>query len=418
MLKNYYAILRVSPNASQQEIDLSYRRLSEKYHPTYRSDPSAYMQLKELNEAWRVLSDPYQRRRYDTARKNRRNSNYQPPESPWLQSGATGHVPPRSADRTPIPLDYSPRLYPRRRRIPAPLLAIGALLLIAGNVVGVMSLLSFINQPGGLLTMLTARATSAPTGEPTAVALSKPSSGDQIVHPCPNGCAAPLPDCRVKGDVDQPTSARLYYLPGDVVYDNVTIDADLGERWFCNEEDAQQNGWTRGSSTTLVVVPTRRIGMITPTPTDRPTPRPHGTATIVPTAEPATMSQPVAGAPAQFKYPAPQITTPTEGTRYSCKLALLLRWTPSVNRLGLDEWYLVESRLAGSTNWFPISDWLKQTAVILRPVKDDKGCDAAWWPDSGLYELRVSVITGNPAPHTVTQYLSPPSRTFTITYTR
>jgi len=418
MLKNYYAILHVSPKASQQEIDLAYRQLSEKYHPTYRSDPSAYIQLKELNEAWRVLSDPYQRKRYDAARKNRRNSNYQPPESPWAQSTTTGHVPPRSADRTPIPLEYAPRLYPRRRRIPTPLLALGVLLLVAGNVVGLMSLVSFLNQSGGFMTTRVAQATSAPTSEPTVLASAKPSAVAQLVHPCPNGCAAPLPDCRVKGDVDQPTRARLYYLPGDAVYDAVTVDADLGERWFCNEEDAQQNGWTRGSSTTLVVVPTRSLGMITPTPTIKPTARPHGTPTLALTDEPATLSQAVAGAPAAFKYPAPQITAPTDGSRYSCKLALLLRWTSVGSKLGADEWYLVESRVAGSTHWFPISDWLKQTAVILKPVKDDAGCDAPWWPDTGLYEWRVSVITGNPAPHTVTQYLSPPSRTFTITYTR
>jgi len=65
-MKDYYAILGVSRDASQEEIKKAYRKLALKYHPDKNpDDPSAEERFKEINEAYAVLSDPEQRARYD-----------------------------------------------------------------------------------------------------------------------------------------------------------------------------------------------------------------------------------------------------------------------------------------------------------------------------------------------------------------
>ena len=64
--KDYYAILGVSRNASENEIKQAYRRLARKYHPDVNpGDKSAEARFKEINEAHEVLSDPEKRQKYD-----------------------------------------------------------------------------------------------------------------------------------------------------------------------------------------------------------------------------------------------------------------------------------------------------------------------------------------------------------------
>ncbi|MGQ9809758.1 MAG: molecular chaperone DnaJ [bacterium] len=67
--KDYYRILGVGENASQEEIKRAYRRLAKKYHPDANpGDPSAAERFKEINEANEVLSDPQKRKQYDDLR--------------------------------------------------------------------------------------------------------------------------------------------------------------------------------------------------------------------------------------------------------------------------------------------------------------------------------------------------------------
>lgn len=61
-MKDYYRILGVSPNASQEEIKKAYYRLAHKYHPDKGGDEKKF---KEINEAYQVLSDPEKRAQYD-----------------------------------------------------------------------------------------------------------------------------------------------------------------------------------------------------------------------------------------------------------------------------------------------------------------------------------------------------------------
>ncbi len=64
--KNYYDILGVSKNASDDEIKSAYRSLAKKYHPDLNpGDASCAEKLKEVNEAYSVLSDKQKRSNYD-----------------------------------------------------------------------------------------------------------------------------------------------------------------------------------------------------------------------------------------------------------------------------------------------------------------------------------------------------------------
>ncbi|MDZ4071203.1 MAG: DnaJ domain-containing protein [Sediminibacterium sp.] len=73
--KDYYQILRVLPNATTAEIKKSYRLLAMEFHPDKNPNAHAAEQFAFIKEAYAILSDPRQRKKYDATRFSKTYSN-------------------------------------------------------------------------------------------------------------------------------------------------------------------------------------------------------------------------------------------------------------------------------------------------------------------------------------------------------
>lgn len=70
MNKNYYDILQVNRNASDEIIEKAYKTLAKKYHPDLQTEENKKQSeeiLKEINEAYETLSNPDKKKAYDTS---------------------------------------------------------------------------------------------------------------------------------------------------------------------------------------------------------------------------------------------------------------------------------------------------------------------------------------------------------------
>lgn len=63
--KDYYQVLGVARDASADDIKKAFRRMARKYHPDVSKEADAEARMKEVNEAFAVLSDPEKRAAYD-----------------------------------------------------------------------------------------------------------------------------------------------------------------------------------------------------------------------------------------------------------------------------------------------------------------------------------------------------------------
>jgi curved DNA-binding protein len=78
--KDYYQVMGVARDASQDEIKRAYRKLARKYHPDVSKEKDAEDKFKELQEAYEVLKDPEKRAAYDQLGPNwRQGQDFRPP---------------------------------------------------------------------------------------------------------------------------------------------------------------------------------------------------------------------------------------------------------------------------------------------------------------------------------------------------
>ena len=78
--RDYYQILGVGRDETAENIKKAFRKLARKYHPDVSKEPDAELRMKEINEAYTVLSDPEKRAAYDQLGRNYRpGQDFQPP---------------------------------------------------------------------------------------------------------------------------------------------------------------------------------------------------------------------------------------------------------------------------------------------------------------------------------------------------
>ena len=78
--KDYYSIMGLERDASQDEVKRAYRKLARKYHPDVSKEADAEARFKELGEAYAVLKDPEKRAAYDELGSNwKAGQEFRPP---------------------------------------------------------------------------------------------------------------------------------------------------------------------------------------------------------------------------------------------------------------------------------------------------------------------------------------------------
>lgn len=98
MKKNYYEILEISENASQEIVEKAYKTLAMKYHPDLHGEENKANyeeKLKDINEAYEVLKDENKRATYDAELAEKRGvnevSNMQ--QSDWARESQSNNRP-------------------------------------------------------------------------------------------------------------------------------------------------------------------------------------------------------------------------------------------------------------------------------------------------------------------------------------
>ena len=88
--RDYYEVLNVPRNATQEDVQRAYRKLARKYHPDVSKETGAEDKFKEVNEAYEVLKDPEKRKKYDELGANWKSGQEFRPPPGWESQFAHG----------------------------------------------------------------------------------------------------------------------------------------------------------------------------------------------------------------------------------------------------------------------------------------------------------------------------------------
>jgi curved DNA-binding protein len=115
--KDYYQILGVARDAPAEDIKKAFRKLARKYHPDVSKEKNAEARMKDVNEAYTVLSDPEKRAAYDqVGRGYRPGQEFHPPPG-WdtgFEFSGAGFSPHEAAEFS----DFFAELFGRMRGSP------------------------------------------------------------------------------------------------------------------------------------------------------------------------------------------------------------------------------------------------------------------------------------------------------------
>lgn len=105
MSKDYYSVLGLNPQATEDEIRKAYRTLARKYHPDINKEPEAESKFKQVAEAYEVLSDKSKRQQYDSIGNSNPFEGFDP--SDYINEFLRHHsgFPPRAQSRTSVGSD-------------------------------------------------------------------------------------------------------------------------------------------------------------------------------------------------------------------------------------------------------------------------------------------------------------------------
>jgi DnaJ-like protein/3-keto-disaccharide hydrolase len=102
-VSDYYTVLGVPPDASEQEIKEAYRRLAKQYHPDVNRDPGAQDHFIEITGAYEILVDPLKRKDYDALRTTYLRGTPDTQETTWSQPNYTPPTPQQQAPQPSSP---------------------------------------------------------------------------------------------------------------------------------------------------------------------------------------------------------------------------------------------------------------------------------------------------------------------------
>lgn len=111
-MKDYYKILQVAPDASTEVIQMAYKALAKKYHPDLNpgQEEAAQEKMKDVNEAYEILSDKDKRWQYDQIyyrqEKTEQKTSYSAPEPP--KSAQTHSAQSKGEQTSAAPVDPTP----------------------------------------------------------------------------------------------------------------------------------------------------------------------------------------------------------------------------------------------------------------------------------------------------------------------